>query len=219
MTEELRFESPCVIQAEIALASEVHVGAYSGIFGGRLRHIRIGRYCSIAREFNSGWDNHPLDRITSSMISYVSDVHGWGKLNRLDPDEFKRKIVKFQSIKGITEIGNDVWIGHGVFIATGVKVGNGAVIAARSVVVKDVGDYEIVAGVPAKRVRFRFDDVLIQRCLRIQWWRYNIYKYSPTLMAEPDRFLDVLEHDVDCGDVIDACSGVVSGADLRAIEA
>lgn len=217
LADELRFESPCVIQADMALASEVHVGAYTGIFGGRLRHVRVGRYCSIARDFNSGWDDHPLDRITSSMISYVPDVHGWAGLNGVDVEDFRRRMVKFRSIKGITEIGHDVWIGHGVFIAAGVRVGHGAVIAARSVVTKDVEAYEIVAGVPAKRVRFRFDEALIERCLKAQWWRYNIFRYGPEVMAEPERFLDALERDVERGAVSDACGSVVSGADLRAV--
>lgn len=72
--------------------------------------------------------------------------------------------------KGDVVIGNDVWIGREAMILSGVTIGDGAVIGARALVTRDVPPYGIVAGNPAKLVRKRFDDVLIERLLRLRWW-------------------------------------------------
>ena len=67
-------------------------------------------------------------------------------------------------------IGNDVWIGHNVLVVGNVSIGNGAILAAGSVVTKDVAPYAIVAGVPAKQIRKRFSDLIINEIEAIEWW-------------------------------------------------
>ena len=67
-------------------------------------------------------------------------------------------------------IGNDVWIGYEAVIMAGVHIGNGAIIAARAVVTKDVPPYTIVGGVPARPIRKRFDEEVIQELETLQWW-------------------------------------------------
>lgn len=74
--------------------------------------------------------------------------------------------------KGNTIIGNDVWIGHQALIMPAVKIGDGAIIASRSVVTKDVPPYAIVGGNPAKFIRYRFDEEVIQKLSEIQWWNW-----------------------------------------------
>ena len=90
--------------------------------------------------------------------------------------------------KGDVVIGHDVWIGLDALILSGVTIGNGAVIAARSVVTRDVAPYSIVAGVPARHVRFRFDPTTIEALQKIAWWDWPLPKIEealPLLMA-PD---------------------------------
>ena len=85
-----------------------------------------------------------------------------------------------------TYIGNDVWIGENVTIKDGVKIGNGAVIGTAAVVTKDVPPYAIVAGVPAKIIKYRFDDKKIQLLQDIKWWDWSpemIYKNLALLTA------------------------------------
>src|SRR5690606_29947135 len=68
------------------------------------------------------------------------------------------------------KIGNDVWIGEDAIIMGGVKIGDGAIIAARAVVTKDVPPYSIYGGVPAKLIKYRFDNYIIKKLLAIKWW-------------------------------------------------
>ena len=71
-------------------------------------------------------------------------------------------------------IGNDVWIGEGAFIRQGVEIGDGAVVAARAVVTRDVPPYAIVAGTPARILRYRFEPAIIAELMGLQWWRYGL---------------------------------------------
>jgi virginiamycin A acetyltransferase len=80
--------------------------------------------------------------------------------------------------KGDTIIGNDVWIGYESLIMPGVKIGDGAVIAAKSVVVKDIPPYVIAGGNPARPIKQRFSDAEIQLLLEIKWWDWEIEKIT-----------------------------------------
>lgn len=86
----------------------------------------------------------------------------------------ERKSPRGGYIPPHTTIGNDVWIGWGVLIKGGVTIGNGAVIGARSVVTKDVPPYAVVAGVPAKVIKYRFEQEKIDLLQQLQWWDWDI---------------------------------------------
>ena len=84
-------------------------------------------------------------------------------------EEFGFCAGPWPSVTGTT-VGADTWIGAGATVRGGIRIGNGAVIGAGAVVTRDVSDYEMVAGVPARRIRMRFDDDLLERLLRLAWW-------------------------------------------------
>ena len=111
----------------------------------------IGRYCSIGRRCSIGAAHHPLDWLTT---------HAFGFGDRTQPEE-------------PTVIGNDVWIGDNVVVIGGITISDGAVVGAGSVVTKDVPPYAIVAGVPARPLRRRFDDATIDRLLKLKWWEID----------------------------------------------
>lgn len=129
----------------------------------------IGKFCAIATnvKFIMSGANHKLDGIST----YPFPVFGNGWEKAMD------KLINLPS-KGDTIIGNDVWIGYEAVIMPGVKIGDGAVIAAKSVVVKDIPPYVIVGGNPAIPIKQRFSDAEIQMLLEIKWWDWEIDKIT-----------------------------------------
>jgi virginiamycin A acetyltransferase len=94
--------------------------------------------------------------------------------------------------KGDTVVGNDVWFGHEAMTLPGVKIGDGAIIAARSVVVKDVPPYTIVGGNPAKVLRQRFSNEIIEQLVSIQWWNWSYEKITRNIRAIVGADIDAL---------------------------
>lgn len=88
---------------------------------------------------------------------------------------------KHGTTKVISLVGNDVWIGYEAVIMAGVNIGDGAIIAAHAVVTKDVAPYTIVGGVPARPIRKRFDDGVIQKLETLKWWKWPINKIRQCL--------------------------------------
>jgi acetyltransferase-like isoleucine patch superfamily enzyme len=129
--------------------------------------LSIGRYCSLGNNLVIGIDRdeHPLNWLSNQILNPVQTAN-------YHRDRTK-KINK-------TIIENDCWIGRDAFILSGVTIGNGSVIAARAVVTKDVPPYAIVAGSPARVIRYRFSEDIIDMLLKSQWWNIDD-KYLSTL--------------------------------------
>ncbi len=132
----------------------------------------IGKFCALARgiKFIMNGANHKLDGFSTYPFQIFGN--GWEKVMP-QPEELP--------YKGNTVIGNDVWIGYEAVIMPGVQVGDGAIIAAKSVVVSNVAHYTIVGGNPAKPIRQRFEDDVIQALLEIAWWNWDIEKITRNL--------------------------------------
>ncbi|WP_374951640.1 CatB-related O-acetyltransferase [Mucilaginibacter sp.] len=147
----------------------------------------IGNFCAIASgvKFIMNGANH--ETMPISTFPFAVFQNGWEKI--IDQDNL---IGKFPN-KGDTVIGNDVWIGFEVIIMPGVKIGNGAVIAAKSVVTKDVPDYAIVGGNPARLIRTRYDDEQIIRLNEIAWWDWDAEKITKNLLLINSNDIDALE--------------------------
>ena len=146
-------------------------------FGDRLV---IGKFCSIASgtKFIMGPANHRLHSVTT----YPFHVFG-GLWEERTPDHLSEL-----PFKGDTVIGSDVWLGRECVIMPGVKIGDGAVIAAYSVVTRDVEPYTVAGGNPARPIKKRFDDDLIQLLLRFKWWDLEpeaLADFLP-LLCDPD---------------------------------
>jgi phosphonate metabolism protein (transferase hexapeptide repeat family) len=129
-----------------------------------IHYTEMGKFCSIASHVCINPGNHPMWRVTQHHLTYRSGSYDIATGSELDEDIFdwrKSKRVK---------IGHDVWIGHGVTVMPGITIGNGAVIGSGAVVTKDVEAYSIWAGVPAQRIRPRFEADVIRQLQVIAWW-------------------------------------------------
>lgn len=129
----------------------------------KINKANIGKFCSIASRVTIGAAEHPLNWISISPV--FEDVKNSGT-------NVKFATEKIPPVKA-TNIGNDVWIGEGAMIKQGVTIGNGAVIGAMAMVTKDVPPYAIVAGIPAKVIRYRFDEKTIKVLQKSEWWNYS----------------------------------------------
>lgn len=173
ISDQSKFEGPLYINGSIIYGSRLEVGAFCSIAGAKFGNTTIGRYCAFGEQVAIGQHEHPTDWLTSSRISHVPNMHDWQNIlarHRPERSDFKR--TPFKTSNPTTEIGNDVWIGYGAYVKAGVKIGDGAIVAARSVVVRDVPAYSIVAGVPAKVIKMRFSDEIIELARKVRWWDY-----------------------------------------------
>jgi virginiamycin A acetyltransferase len=142
----------CNFSGNIRIGYATTLG-YNNFFAG---NITIGKYCQIGSDVAIHGSNHPIHYLST----YINKNLLNGELHSLKEE---KKI----------SIGNDVWIGQGVIIVGNVTIGNGAILAAGSVVTKDVEPYSIVGGVPVKLLYKRFSDFVIQEIEDLRWWDKN----------------------------------------------
>ena len=168
------------------ISSNVHIGEFTYgnpdiLIWTTKYHVYIGKFTSIGLETKIIVDgNHNTDWISSYPFGYF--IEGIPKHH--DHPTGKGDII----------IGNDVWIGYHTTILPGVCIGDGAVIGAGSVVTKKVHDYEIVAGNPARHIRYRFSKEDISALKKIQWWNWPIEKIVENAeILQSNAILDFIE--------------------------
>ncbi|MDU4960085.1 MAG: Vat family streptogramin A O-acetyltransferase [Sporomusaceae bacterium] len=132
----------------------------------------IGRFCAIAEgiTFIMNGANHRMDGITTYPFNIFAG--GWEKVT---------PALEQLPFKGDTVIGNDVWIGQNVTIMPGIMIGDGAIVAANATVTKNVEPYAIVGGNPARLIKKRFSDEMIESLLKLQWWNWDEHKIFDNL--------------------------------------
>lgn len=132
----------------------------------RLDNVVIGNFCSIGSNIRIISTTHPSKEFVSTHPSFFSTLNQAGK-TFVKNNKFT-EVLNLNGRKLI--VGSDVWIGDNVTFMGGVTIGDGAIIGAHALVTKDVPPYAIVGGVPAKVIRYRFDQEQIDRLLHIKWW-------------------------------------------------
>jgi len=153
--QNVQFEGNNAVLDRSNFSGQIKIGyattlGYNNFFHG---NISIGKYCQIGADVAIHTSNHP--------INYLSTY--------INKNLFNGELATLKETKKV-QIGNDVWIGHGVIIIGNVTIGNGAIIAAGSVVTKDVMPYSIVAGNPAKLIKMRFSNEIILEIESLEWW-------------------------------------------------
>jgi len=163
----------------VEVRGPVTIGNYTTINGpnvqvfAKLNRITIGNYCSIARDVTIQEYNHK----TNAISSYNFQKHVFGG-----------KPIDDVVSKGPIVIGSDVWIGTKSIVLSGVAIGHGAIVAAGSVVTKDVKPYAIVGGNPARVIRQRFSQEIVDHLLALKWWEWPIdklRKHQHIFLQEP----------------------------------
>lgn len=123
----------------------------------------IGKFVSISWNVSIGGGNHDYTRLTNHSFLYDNFSHIRPEGKEAAYNRFSKPCV----------IGNDVWIATGAIINRGVTIGDGAVVASGAVVTKDVPPYAIVAGCPAKVIKYRFDKEKIDKLMEMKWWEWE----------------------------------------------
>jgi len=153
-----------IIDGDVILVGDVEVGRYSSINGpntqiyASINKVRIGRFCSIARNVSFQEYNHKINKVSTYFLA--SNLFG----------ESRDKDIES---RGDIIVENDVWIGTQCVILSGAHISTGVIIAANSVVTGFVPPYSIVAGSPAKVIKYRFSETEIHKLLELKWWEWN----------------------------------------------
>lgn len=169
------FDSGTVLEGENVINKNVNIcssaiGKCTVIGGGtNLYNCKVGSFCSLASNIHIQPYTHPA--------TFVSSYPGFFKTTNNYP--FGKGTTEFKEVLTCDDghyaiIGNDVWIGENVTIKGGVKIGDGAIIGMNALVTKDVPPYAIVGGVPARVIKYRFNEKDIKKLLDIQWWNWPL---------------------------------------------
>jgi len=146
---------------EKANINQCEIGDYTYIAGqSTLLNTCVGKFCSIGPGVRCGLGRHPVDYVSTHPIFFSTSKQA--QISFADRSYFD----EFLPIK----IGNDVWIGANAIILDGVSIADGAIVAAGSVVCKDVPAYSVVGGVPAKIIKYRFPEKQIEFLIKFKWW-------------------------------------------------
>ena len=151
-----------------ATISNSSIGDYSYLAKDAfVNHAEVGKYCSIGPGVKIGLGQHPTRDFISTHPVFYSSKSFTGS-NKYEFQLFEEFVT--------TRLGHDVWIGANAIVKDGISIGNGVVIAAGAVVTKDIPDYAIAAGVPARVLKYRFTKEIIQDLLNLKWWDYSVLK-------------------------------------------
>jgi len=201
-------ESPIQIDSLVAVGP-CSIGAFTYASNLFLHYAAVGRYCSIGQDVCIGLGNHRTDLFSTHPLA----VKGGSQFARHEQFGAMRNSLNAPAEAGrglpSTIVGNDVWIGRGALINDNVTIGDGVIIGAGAVVTRDVPSYAVVAGVPARIVRYRFGEALIERFQRLRWWDYDLSSLK-ALPVEPEEFLTAMEYSLETDEVKKLSSEIVT---------
>lgn len=184
------FEKNISIQSQIIsrqLSSFFGKNSYMNDTGYIRSNVFVGRYCSIGRRVTIGAGDHDMHCVsTSPSLNRNGNEYNELERNVLNTCSKERSIF--------TIINNDVWIGDGSIIMQGVTIGNGVVIGANSVVTKDIPDYSIVAGAPAKIIKTRFPENVSSKLVKTSWWNLSEELLNSLPTKNVFQFLESIEY-------------------------
>ena len=166
----------------------------------------------------NSFDNPRAESRKSQLSTHPFQYNGTKHFSRYDEWRALNAGMTFEKKLDINrvKIGNDVWIGEHVMIKRGVKIGDGVIIAAGSIVTKEVEPYSIVAGVPAKLIRKRFDDSTIERLMKLKWWNYDLSGFSKDIPFDiPKDAIKFIEGKIESSEINPASPSFIQVENIR----
>ncbi len=189
INENINIQHPVYISPRVEIHKNSRIEKYTFINYDTIiyKNVNIGRYCSIGRNCEIGLSKHPTEFLSTHLFqikdnSLFSNSYGYDKLNKVNWIEHET-----------VNIGNDVWIGSKVSIMNGVTIGNTSIIGAGAVVTKDILPYTIVAGIPAKIVRKRFNESIIKELEDLKWWELDFKDLEDIDFSNIKKAIEVLK--------------------------
>jgi len=184
----LIFEGAIDIGDEVVIHKPVEIGLLTYINVGAVvfPHVSLGRFCSIGRSVQIGLASHPTNFLSTHPFQFspglFAGVEGYAQL----------QTAKWRFHEP-TSVGHDVWIGAAALIMSGVTIGTGAVIGAGAVVTRDVAPYDVVGGVPARKIGQRFEREIVERLLGSKWWELPFDKLAEIEFSNIEAALGKIE--------------------------
>ncbi|RZF50233.1 CatB-related O-acetyltransferase [Acinetobacter halotolerans] len=180
------------------------IGAFSYSSSNLGYGVSIGRYSSLATNIKIMGAHHFPEWISTSPHFYSEQYHDIDPLTTTHLERTKRNVC----------IGNDVWIGADVVLKSNITIGDGAIIASNSVVTKDVPPYMIVGGNPAKIIKARFSESIIEKLTNLKWWRFHKNDLTGLTFNQPLNFIDKLEQKIQSDNIIEYSPTIITKNDL-----
>jgi acetyltransferase-like isoleucine patch superfamily enzyme len=176
--------------------------------------LEIGNYCSIAGGIGVLGERHPIEYASQSSLNYDNGKAHFAAIIR-DYQLHWNKVEPLKAAYGeLPIIGHDVWTGVNVTLARNITIGSGSIVAAHSVVTKSIEPYMIMGGNPAKPIRQRFSDRIVERMLQAQWWNYaNVFGTFD--MRDPERFLGAFEEQLGAGCLVSTPNTMITREVLK----
>jgi len=199
---ELRLHDDTVVEgpnrffAGIVNTRPAHFGAFSYSWSPITEGVvSIGRYCSIAHSVLFAEPEHPTEMLSTSTFCYSNGNPGeWqDHLRWRGRTVHRHRMERADAWRNIS-IGNDVWIGARAYIKGGVTLGDGSIVGAGAIVTKDVPPYAVVVGSPARIIRYRFPNDVIERLLDVAWWRYDFSEFDGIDFGDVTGAIGEIEH-------------------------
>lgn len=182
-----------ITSGAVLLHSKLGLATYVGTRA-TLTKANIGRFTCIGPGVETIVGSHPASKFVSTHPAFFSSRRQAG-FTFVERDLYPEFGERTFEEKYLFEIGSDVWIGHGARLMQGIRIGDGAIVGAGSLVTKDVPPYAIVAGIPARVLRYRFSPEIIQRLCTTAWWKLDLEDISglSAHFSDPESLLCILE--------------------------
>jgi acetyltransferase-like isoleucine patch superfamily enzyme len=214
--ETIEVPDDCRLEAYSIFYNGGHILTDMGLGSHQLtKHVvgPMGRYCSVASGVSAMGERHPIEHVTTSSFLYQSERPSFDWMR--EDFGITKRVPRSTPDGPLPVLGHDVWIADDALLARGITLGHGCVVGARAVVTKDVARYTIVAGNPARVIRKRFPDQIVEQLLDLEWWNLHPRVLFCHDVRDPESFIATVRAAKSAREPYTPCS--IGAADILAV--